>query len=237
MRGRRLGLLMATPGAVALAMATLLPACASGDSSVAATESTTSTAVPATSTSTTATVAETPMTPAGTTTLVDFPGPTSVAGWRSVDDSVMGGISVSTTSWADGALVFQGRMTTESNGGFTSTLGPVDRGLGRAAVGAAYLGVDAVGDGRTYVLQVRAGGDGFDLWIARFTPVGSGDRTGADRVSIPLGSFAPVDRFLRPRTSAEPLDPSTITQLAVYLIDGQVGQFRLALRSIVAERR
>ena len=190
------------------------------------------------------TAVETPVAPSTTTTvtipttavLVDFADPGSIDGWRSVDDSVMGGISRSTTSWSDGRLLFEGLMTTENNGGFTSTIGPADRALGAAATGAVALGVDAIGDGRTYVLQVRAGPAGGELWIARFTPATSGVGDAAT-VSVPVSSFSPVDRFLRPRVASGPLDPATIVQIAIYLIDGQVGQFRLAVRAITAERQ
>ncbi len=174
-----------------------------------------------------------------TNVLFEFESPQSIAGWSSVDDSVMGGISASTTTWEEtdgsGALLFSGRMTTEQNGGFTSTLGPSDQRLGRVASGAAALGVSAVGDGRTYVMQLRAGQSGQDRWIARFTPPSTpGERRRL--VSIPIESFAPVNRFLSPITPNSPLDPSTIEQIGIYLIDGQVGNFRLAIEQITAIR-
>ena len=224
-----------TGGAVLMAVvvAVSVTACGSAGSSGAGDDSTTSsTESPVSTSSTSSTVAPSPT----RTVLVDFADPSSITGWRSVDDSVMGGISASTTTWTDGVLVFEGMMTTESNGGFTSTLGPFDRRLGDAAAGATSLGIDAVGDGRTFVLQVRAGANGSELWIARFTPLSYAERTGGNLVLVPVESFTPVDRFLRPRTSATPFDPSSIVQMAVYLIDGQVGEFRLAIRSFVAER-
>jgi len=152
----------------------------------------------------------------------------------------MGGISASTTTWVEtdgsGALLFSGRMTTEQNGGFTSTLGPSDQRLGRVAAGATALGVSAFGDGRTYVMQLRAGKSGQDRWIARFTPTSITEASSATLVSIPIESFAPVNRFLRPITPNSPLDPSTIEQIGIYLIDEQVGNFRLAIEQITALR-
>lgn len=183
----------------------------------------------------TTTIAPAPTTPPSNV-LFTFTDPQSVQGWSSVDDSVMGGISSSTTTWIDsGSLLFSGTMTTESNGGFTSTLGPADRGLGAKAAGTAALAIDAIGDGRTYVARLRAGTDGRDRWIARFTPLSTSDRTGGNVSVIPFDSFEPVDRFLRPTTPSGRLDPATILQIGVYLIDGQVGQFRLAIRSFVAQ--
>ena len=172
--------------------------------------------------------------------LFEFRDPGSVVGWSSIDDSVMGGISASTTTWAEsdgsGSLLFSGRMTTERNGGFTSTLGPADSRLGSLASGAISLGIKAVGDGRTYVLQLRAGQSGQDRWIARFTPKSTFGEGLENFVSVPLDSFEPVNRFLRPTTPSAPLDPATIEQIGIYLIDGQVGNFRLAIEQITAIR-
>jgi len=172
--------------------------------------------------------------------LFEFDSPQSIAGWSSVDDSVMGGISASTTTWVEtdgsGALLFSGMMTTEQNGGFTSTLGPSDQRLGQVATGATALGVSAIGDGRTYVMQLRAGRSGQDRWIARFTPTSTTGASSAALVSIPIESFAPVSRFLRPITPNSPLDSSTIEQIGIYLIDEQVGNFRLAIEQITAIR-
>ena len=167
--------------------------------------------------------------------IVSFPDPASVAAWNNVDDSVMGGVSASTTEWSDGALVFSGLLSTDNNGGFASILGPVDRTIGERSAGATALGIDAVGDGRTYLLQLRAGPSGNDRWIGRFTPPLAGDRT-LGAVVVPIARFEAVDRFLRPTNPAKPLDPATIVQMSVYVLDGQVGEFRLALRAITAVR-
>jgi len=184
------------------------------------------------------TTTPTPTPATGSGVLFDFATPQSVTGWSSVDDSVMGGISKSTTTWDDtngsGALLFSGLMTTEQNGGFASTLGPPDQSLGQVAAGAKALGVNAIGDGRTYVLQLRAGQTGADRWIARFTPSTKPEGTNGNLVSIPLESFAPVDRFLRPTAPRTPFDPATIVQISVYLIDEQIGNFRLAIKAFTA---
>ena len=149
----------------------------------------------------------------------------------------MGGVSASESTWlangGTGALVFSGVLSTESNGGFASTLGPFDRGIGGRAAGTAGLRVNSVGDGRTYLLQLRAGSDDNERWIARFTPKPSGAANGGEL--IPLGAFEAVNRFLRPITPTGPLDPSTISQIGVYVLDAQVGEFRLVLESINAE--
>ena len=167
--------------------------------------------------------------------LVSFPDQASIAPWKNIDDSVMGGVSASTSTWQDGALVFTGLLSTANNGGFSSIFAPVDRTLGARSAGATAIGIDAVGDGRTYVLQLRIGASGDNCWISRFTPPVVGDRT-LGPIVMPISSFESVDRFLRPTKASQPLDPATIVQIAVYVLDGQVGEFRLALRSISAVR-
>lgn len=222
----------ATIGALVLAAGLMITGCgsdANATDSTPSTSSTSTTLAPTTSSSTIAVQAE--------KLLVSFPDPVSADAWTNVDDSVMGGISASESTWIDdggtGALVFSGVLSTESNGGFASTLGPLDRSIGGRATGTTALRIKATGDGRTYLLQLRAGEDGGERWIARFTPRASSTATGGELV--PFDSFEAVNRFLRPVTPSTPLDPSTISQIGVYVLDAQVGEFRLVLGSINAE--
>jgi hypothetical protein len=39
--------------------------------------------------------------------------------------------------------------------------------------------------------------------------------------------------MLDPRPAAPPLDPASITQIAIYLLDGQEGPFTLSLTEII----
>ena len=172
--------------------------------------------------------------------IISFPDALSVAAWRNVDDSVMGGVSASTSSWllsgGRGAMEFTGELSTDNNGGFASTLSRVDKDLGTRASGSRALGVRAFGDGRTYLLQLRAGPSGTERWISRFTPP-AGDNWGSGaNLELPLESFEPVNQFLRPVDPIVALDPASITQIGIYVLDGQVGSFRLVLESISAVR-
>ena len=172
--------------------------------------------------------------------IISFPDASSVAAWRNVDDSVMGGVSASTSSWVSsggrGAMEFTGDLSTDNNGGFASTLSRADKDLGMRASGSRALGLRAFGDGRTYLLLLQAGPSGADRWISRFTPP-AGDSSGAAaNIELPLASFEPVNRFLQPVAAQAELDPATISQIGVYVLDGQVGSFRLVLESISAVR-
>jgi len=189
----------------------------------------------ATSTSTAGAAA--PTTGAGSTAgtaagrpVLRFTEPASVAGWLSVDDTVMGGRSDSTVRWADGALLFSGVVSLENNGGFSSVRSPFDPAIGAALADATELVVEATGDGKTYVLQLRSGPSAQALHIARFaTTAGQ-----AKAHVLPLAGFEAVGFRLDPRPSAPPVDPATVVQLSLYVLDKQAGPFSLSLRSILA---
>ncbi len=161
--------------------------------------------------------------------VVAFAEAASVDGWSNVDDTVMGGVSASTTSWESGRLVFAGDLSLENNGGFASVRGPADPGYGEAISDATALVVDAEGDDRTYVLQLRTADE--SLYITRFTTTDGA----AERYVLPLAAFEPVTRFLEPSPSTPPLDASTVVQIAVYVLDAQEGSFRLAIGGIDAQ--
>lgn len=209
---------------LALLAPLVLAAC--GADETPTTSSSTTTSTPAQSSTTTSTSAPVDR------VLVSFADPDAVVGWTNVDDTVMGGVSDSVTRWSAGNLVFSGTMSLDNNGGFVSTVGPVDRSIGTRAAGVRTIVVDATDDdSRTYVLLLRAGRDGVDRWIARFTPPTSDN---CCAVELPLDEFRPVDRFLRSTTPSMPLDPSTIVQMGIYLTDGQQGRFVLRVASIDA---
>lgn len=161
-------------------------------------------------------------------TMASFSEAGAVDGWSNIDDTVMGGVSASTTSWQAGQLVFAGDLSLENNGGFTSVRSPQDPTFGSALDGASAIALTAEGDGKTYVLQLRTSDD--LLYITRFTTVDGELET----QELPLDGFEPVTRFLDPAPDAPPLDAGTVVQLAIYLLDGQTGAFRLAVSAIDA---
>jgi len=153
-----------------------------------------------------------------------FALPESIDGWRTQNDPVMGGRSSSAVTWADAALVFEGDLSLANGGGFVSVVSP-------SLVDPAWKWADAVtveasGDGRTYVLQLRTTGTG--NWVQQF-PTTAGAPTTA---ILSWAAFVPVNRFLDPVPAPGPLDPATVASVAVYLLDGQEGPFRLAVRAI-----
>lgn len=204
------------------ALAVVSAACSSATDPSTGAEGGTGTTV----TSVTTTVAPTTTTRPPGNVLVDFADPDSVATWLNQDDTVMGGVSLSTATWDDGALVFAGELSLDNGGGFTSIVRQADPALGTAATGATAIVVDATGDGRTYALQLRTS-DG-RRWVQSFTPPSAGGET-----VLPVTGFVAVDFMLDPVAPA-PVDLAAIDSLAFYLVDGVEGPFRMAVASVLA---
>ena len=217
-----------------LASLVLATACGADDAAsttaAAPTTAAPTTAAPATAPPTTAP----PTTAAPTTmadpsrTMFDFVEAGSLEGWGTVNDTVMGGVSSSSTIWEAGQMVFAGDLSLDNNGGFTSVRGPIDERLGALLADATQLTVQATGDGKVYLLQLRTVDD--QLYVQRFTTVADAEQT----YPLDLAAFEPVGRFLDPLPDAAPLDPSRVAQVVIYLLDKQEGAFRLAVRRLAA---
>jgi hypothetical protein len=164
--------------------------------------------------------------------LVDLSNASNVAGWTTVNDPVMGGRSTSNVAYGDGGLVFSGDLSLENNGGFASARSPQDPGIGERAAGATSLRVRAVGDGKTYVLKVGKAGLPYS-YIQRF-PTEAGVQRSYD---LPVEGFQPVGQRLDPAPDApQRLDPSSIGQVAVYILDKQQGPFEVTISGIDASQ-
>ena len=206
-RGGRFGIALAC-------LAVLLVSCASTGQTANADETTTTPAPPAV--------------PA--VALLAFDDPGDVAAWRTINDPVMGGRSTSAVTFGDGGMVFSGTLSLENNGGFASARGPEDAAIGQKAAGAKSLLVRAVGDGKTYVLRVGAGGQPWS-YIQRFSTEAGVPRT----YELPIAGFQAVGMRLDPAPNApQSLDPSGISQVSVYILDKQQGPFELTVRGIDA---
>lgn len=162
--------------------------------------------------------------------LLDLDDPGAAAGWTTVNDPVMGGMSTSSVSVGDGGLVFSGTVSLENNGGFASARGPQDPGLGARAAGATSLRVHARGDGKAYLVKVGIDGQPWS-YVQRFRT-----EAGVARVyELPIDEFRPVGMRLEPAPEApQTLDPSAIDQVSVYILDKQQGPFELTISSIDA---
>ncbi|WP_422743390.1 CIA30 family protein [Mycobacterium sp. WMMD1722] len=162
--------------------------------------------------------------------LVDLTDAREVAAWTTVNDPVMGGTSTSSVTFGDGDLVFSGTVSLANNGGFASAQSPQDPGIGQRAAGATALRVRAVGDGKTYLLKVGVAEQAWS-YIQRFSTDAAVERI----YELPVASFEPVGMRLAPAPDApRTLDPSSIDQISVYILDKQQGPFTITIKAIDA---
>ena len=82
--------------------------------------------------------------------LLDFSISEVVQTFRVINDVVMGGVSKSRLYSTDGAMVFEGEVSLENNGGFASLRGPV-----RFPTESAALMLTVRGDGQRYKLTLK----------------------------------------------------------------------------------
>jgi hypothetical protein len=82
--------------------------------------------------------------------LLDFSSSEVVQTFRVINDVVMGGVSTSRLRSTDGAMVFEGDVSLENNGGFASFRGPV-----RFPEKSTALVVTVRGDGQRYKLTLK----------------------------------------------------------------------------------
>ena len=207
-------------------MSILLISVACGDSSDESVESNlavvTSTSIPTTDDTMSPVITTTTPTNEANLILAEFDSEVSVNDWYVQNDTVMGGVSSSELSWNDGDVVFSGNLSTDNNGGFTSMRGPVLPYI--PSSGLTAISVVAQGDGRTYLMQIRTDTDSY---IQRFTPVETMSET-----LLALTDFTATDWRLSPIPDRPPLVSEAVRQVALYLVDKQVGEFVLRLRSI-----
>jgi monofunctional biosynthetic peptidoglycan transglycosylase len=157
--------------------------------------------------------------------LFDFADPAVAAGWRSIDDRVMGGVSTSRLAAGEGAAIFEGTLSLEHGGGFCSVR---SRAAERDLSGLDGVTLRVRGDGRTWQLALRtdASFDGV-AWHATFAPPAGRWTT----VTLPWDAFAPRWHG-RDVPGAGPLDPSRVLTFGLLVAGRQAGAFRLEIAAI-----
>ena len=158
------------------------------------------------------------------TAVLDFGQPAAAAGFRNIDDVVMGGVSASRVAVRDGVLRFEGMVSLERGGGFASMRGPVALPAGTRA-----LLLEVRGDGQRYRLTLKTADDNAGhQYQADFTAP-------ADWATL---RFEPQD--FQASFRGRPLDlppPRFDTQRALGLLiaDRQAGPFELEIRRVWAQ--
>ena len=155
---------------------------------------------------------------------VDFSSPDIVRSFRVINDGVMGGVSTSRLRSAAGAMVFEGEVSLDNNGGFASCRGPV-----AFPAGSAALLVTVRGDGQRYKLTLKLDDSpGTFQYQAAFV---------APREWQTL-RFIPSDfaaSFRGRPVSAPTVRLTDVRHLGVLIADRQAGAFRVELKAIETE--
>ncbi len=179
---------------------------------------------PVSATGPTAVPTPTMVPPADSLTLYDFDGDS--AQWAVVNDGVMGGRSQGYVAIEGGTLRFTGTLVTEG-GGFTSARAPAP-----SLEKYDALELRVRGGGRTFEVEVDDGTRRGWRSVSRRAPF---ETAAAWRtVRVPFSALR-ASVFGR-RVSADPLDPSAVRAIGLYILDGQDGPFELEVDWIRAVR-
>ena len=153
---------------------------------------------------------------------------TDVSDWRTVNDTVMGGVSDSTfVATADGAA-FQGTVSLARGGGFASVRAP--EGTFDLS-GAAGLRLRLRGDNQRYKLTMYTHPGGRISYRVPFEAPSSWTD-----LTLSFADLVPHRRGRRV-PGAPPFDPARVRTLGLLIGDKQAGSFRLDLQRITAVSR
>lgn len=156
--------------------------------------------------------------------MLDFSRSEVVQTFRVINDDVMGGVSTSRTHETSDALVFEGVVSLEKNGGFASLRGPI-----RFPAESAALLLKVRGDGQRYKVTLKLDDSpGTGQYQADFV---------APREWQTL-RFIPADFTFsfRGRATAAPIVRFIdVRHFGLLIADRQPGAFKVEVNSVMAE--
>lgn len=155
--------------------------------------------------------------------ITDFSSSVEAERWRTVNDTVMGGVSQSQFSITpEETGRFTGTLSLENNGGFSSVRRDVsDIDLS----GVTEVSLRVKGDGRSYQLRLKMSiSDRAPSYRAEFETRSEDWIT----ITLPISDFEPVFRG-RIVEDAPRLIPNEVVEIGLLLADEQSGEFALEL--------
>ena len=162
-------------------------------------------------------------------TLFEFTGEKPDVKWRSSNDGVMGGLSKGSARILQEGMLFDGELSLENNGGFSSIYFNVNFDL------SDFSGVllTVLGDGRTYRLRSES-----DAIFSQRGPVNFSSEfktTVGEWIEIFL-PFSDLNQSWRGRQlSGYTFNLQDIRRIGIMLADKRPGQFSLKIASIAAQ--
>lgn len=158
-----------------------------------------------------------------TLTLFDFEKNANIRNWRTVDDVVMGGRSSGSFSLSpEGYGVFEGRVSLENNGGFSSVRYGFEK---RNIKGYRKVVIRLKGDGKSYQFRVKEDSGTYYSYIASFTTSGEWQE-----IEIPLAEMYPS--FRGRKLDLPNFSHSTIEEIVFLIGNKKPQEFKLLIDSI-----
>lgn len=159
--------------------------------------------------------------------LATFANAESLESWTSVNDGVMGGVSSGGFKRTEqGTLLFSGEISLKNNGGFASIrTKPAKFEL----AGTSAIVVKSRGDGRTYWLDLRTGGQMGATSYRAYLPTTAGEW---QETRIPFADFK-AQAFGR-TLPLKAINPAAVTSIGFTLADKKAGAFSLEVESVKA---
>jgi NADH dehydrogenase [ubiquinone] 1 alpha subcomplex assembly factor 1 len=158
-----------------------------------------------------------------TLTLFDFEKNTDIQNWRIVDDVVMGGRSSGSFSLSpEGYGVFEGCISLENNGGFSSVHYGFEK---RQIKGYSKVIIRLKGDGKSYQLRIKEDADTYYSYIAPFATSGEWQE-----IEISLAEMYPS--FRGRKLDLPNFSHSTIEELTFLIGNKKPEAFKLLIDTI-----
>ena len=158
--------------------------------------------------------------------IFDFNKKSDLQDWIIVDDVVMGGRSSSTFKLdKDGLGVFEGNISLENNGGFSSLR---YRFLKRTLKEYTHVKITLCGDGKKYQFRVKSNAGDYYSYIAPFLTSGEWQE-----IVIPLRDMYPS--FRGRRLNQPNFSNDSIEELTFLIGNKKSERFKLLIDKIVLE--
>jgi hypothetical protein len=158
--------------------------------------------------------------------IFDFNKKSDLQDWIIVNDVVMGGRSSSTFKLdEDGLGVFEGNISLENNGGFSSLR---YRFLKRTIKGDTQVKITLRGDGKKYQFRVKSNAGDYYSYIVPFLTSGEWQE-----IVIPLGDMYPS--FRGRRLNQPNFSNDSIEELTFLIGNKKSERFKLLIDKIVLE--
>jgi hypothetical protein len=157
--------------------------------------------------------------------LIDFSTPNEVAQWQVINDGVMGGRSRGSFSAAEGDAVFEGTVSLENSGGFTSVRRSFDP-ISVEPYSTVVLYIE--GDGRRYQFRIKQHPQQAYAYTAYFQT-----KEGPQVIMLPFNSFIPS--FRGSVLDKPPYAGDKIGEIGILIGNKKAEAFRLKISKIVLE--